>query len=82
MASERVFSVRVEWDAEAEVWYVADSDVPGLAAEAATVDKMLDLLRVLVPEMLYENGLLADGEHPTVPFQMILDHLESNRLSC
>jgi hypothetical protein len=49
------FKIDVHWDDEAQVWYVEDSDVPGLVAEAPTVEAMQALLRVRVPELLELN---------------------------
>ena len=60
--------VRIEWDAEASVWFVVESTVPGLATEAATVEAMLEKLDVLVPELLAENGI---GEVADVPFELL-----------
>lgn len=48
--------IHVEWDAEAGVWYIEDSPVPGRVGEAPTLDAMMTLLQVRVPEMLAENG--------------------------
>ena len=56
------FDVHAEWDEEARVWYVARSDVPGLSAEAATTEALLDKLRILVPELLELNRHLLKRE--------------------
>ncbi|MDX2221189.1 MAG: DUF1902 domain-containing protein [Rhodospirillaceae bacterium] len=55
----RTFTVNAAWDAEARVWTVSDSDVPGLAAEADTVERLQAKLRGLIPELLAENGVAA-----------------------
>jgi predicted RNase H-like HicB family nuclease len=52
---DRSFTVTAKWDEEAKVWYVADSDVPGLATEAPSVDALLEKLKVMIPEMLELN---------------------------
>lgn len=52
---QQAFNVTIEWDAEASVWYVDDSDVPGLVAEASTIEAMRDKLSVLVPELVALN---------------------------
>ena len=54
------FTVTAKWDEEAKVWYVADSDVPGLATEAPSVDALLEKLKVMVPEMLELNGVIPN----------------------
>ena len=58
------YEIRVEWDAEAGVWYIEDSNVPGLVGEAATLEAMMALLQVRVPEMLEENGCPRDDDIP------------------
>lgn len=58
------YEILIEWDAEANVWYIENSTVPGLVGEAATLDAMLALLQTRVPEMLTENGCPADDFIP------------------
>lgn len=52
---QKVLRVDIGFDDEAKVWYVCNSDVPGLAAEAATEDALVELLQVRVPELLELN---------------------------
>lgn len=56
------FFVTIDWDDEANVWYVADTDVPGLAAEAATIDLLREKVLQLVPLLVEENAHLIQGE--------------------
>jgi len=71
------FIVHAEWDQEAEVWFVADSDVPGLAAEAATTEALLDKLRVLVPELVEMNRhLIAFDIAPGMPIHLMSERTE------
>ncbi len=62
------YTVTCRWDEEARVSYVAESDVPGLATEAATVEDMDRKLLSMVPELLELNepGFLAPA-----PFELI-----------
>jgi hypothetical protein len=53
-------TVRAEWDAEARVWVAESDDVPGLVTEAETIERLIERLQVLVPELLELNGA-ADG---------------------
>lgn len=59
------FNVTAAWDSEARVWYVENSDVPGLSAEGESVDCLLSKLKVLVPELLELNAHLfpQSGAH-------------------
>lgn len=50
------YEVQVEWDKEAKVWYIEYSNVPGLVGEAPTLEVMMTLLQVRIPEMLEENN--------------------------
>ena len=67
MSERREFTVKADWDPEVKVWYVAESDVPGLATEADTIDQLIQKLRVMVPEMLELNGLIP-RDTASVPF--------------
>jgi hypothetical protein len=55
-----MFTITADWDAEAGVWTAASDDVPGLAIEAATLDRLTERLTVVVPELLALNGQAAD----------------------
>jgi len=49
------YHVKAEWDSEASVWVASSDDVPGLATGA---DTLVEKLKVVIPELLEENGLL------------------------
>lgn len=55
-SASRSYYVKAEWDPDAEVWFVTNTDVPGLVAEADTPAELLTLLETLVPEMVELNG--------------------------
>lgn len=63
------YIVKCQWDAEAGVWYVVDSDVPGLATEAETVEAMGRKLQGMIPELLALNR--PTEPHERVPFELI-----------
>ncbi|HYC03070.1 MAG TPA: DUF1902 domain-containing protein [Azospirillaceae bacterium] len=52
----RVYKVAAAWDQEGHMWYVADSDVPGLNTEAATYDALVDRVTAIAPDLLALNG--------------------------
>jgi predicted RNase H-like HicB family nuclease len=62
-------TVTAAWDPEAGVWYVEDSNVPGLSTGADTLDELVEKLKVVVPELLAENG---------VPFKADTFKVETN----
>jgi hypothetical protein len=53
--------VHAIWDEEAKVWVATSEDVPGLATEAPSWDKLIPKLKVMIPELLDANGY-ADGD--------------------
>ncbi|MDZ7669318.1 MAG: DUF1902 domain-containing protein [Gammaproteobacteria bacterium] len=63
------YTVTVRWDGEAHVWYVADSDVPGLATEAETLEEIEQKLTVMIPELLELND--PEYQPHRVPFELI-----------
>ena len=53
--------VRVRYDVEAAVWFIQGSDLPGLAAEAATIEALSERLPGLITDLIEENGLGPEG---------------------
>ena len=53
--AQRAFSVRADWDDEAQVWVAVSEDVPGLATEAPTIEALVAKPRVMVLELLELN---------------------------
>ena len=52
--------VRVAWDEEAEVWYVEDSDIAGLATEAATLEQLRAKVPAIVRDLLENRDGVPD----------------------
>lgn len=76
------FTIECEWDDEASVWYVADSNVPGLVAEAPTPDAMKALLLERVPELVRLNmSQLAESDRE-VPMELLYKQHENIRIAC
>jgi predicted RNase H-like HicB family nuclease len=74
------FKVTAEWDEEAQVWVASSDDVPGLATGADTLEELIEKLKIVIPELLIENGLLAAGtEH--VPFAVRAERTEYARVA-
>jgi predicted RNase H-like HicB family nuclease len=70
------YHVRAEWDGEADVWVALSDDVPGLATGADTLEALIEKLKVVIPELLQENGLLAQGGPHDVPFSITAERTE------
>lgn len=81
----REFHVEARWDDEARVWYVSETDVPGLVAEAATIPDLFQCLASRVPEMLELNAHLLGGELgglPDVPYSVMVRDIKGSQTLC
>ena len=48
------FKVEAAYDRESGVWYVCESNVPGLATEAASLDELAEKLAIMIPDLTRE----------------------------
>jgi predicted RNase H-like HicB family nuclease len=65
------YTVRCEWDPDARVWVATSDNVPGLATGADTLDKLIEKLKVVIPDLLEANGLLEPDQQGDIPFTVI-----------
>ena len=72
------YTIKAEWDNEAGVWVASSDDVPGLATGADTFEGLIEKLRIVVPELLEENGLLTAGSDD-IPFAVLAEWVEHTR---
>ena len=72
------YFAEISWDEEAGVWYVSDTDFPGLAAEAPSERDLVKRIRALVPE-LYElnRHLFGEPALEVIPLRMTSSRLET-----
>jgi len=49
------YTVVVSHDAKEAVWFVQSSDVPGLNAEAPTLDALVEVITDLAPDLVAAN---------------------------
>lgn len=79
-------TINCEFDSEAGVWYVADSDIPGLVAEARTQDEMNALLMRRIPELLALNLGVESPKgkepHREVPWELCFKKHGTLALDC
>ena len=47
--------IKMQWDADAQVWVAESDDVPGLVMESGSLDALIERLRFAVPELLQLN---------------------------
>lgn len=69
MSFSRPLIVKAFWDDEVGVWVASSDDVPGLATEAESMNRLVEKLKVIIPELLDANGY-PDGDGP-VPFELL-----------
>lgn len=80
--SKRAFHVTACWDDEAKVWYVDETDVPGLATEAPTVEKLIERIMAVFPELIAANRHLINDAHDVdLPLSVMAKRLERVRVS-
>ena len=55
-----IWTIRAEYDPESKVWWTADSDVPGLAADAPTLETLAEKAGSMLGDLLaiHEADLL------------------------
>jgi predicted RNase H-like HicB family nuclease len=56
------YTVHCTLDPDAGVWYVSESDVPGLMTEASTVVELRRKLEQVIPELLEANAVQSPGD--------------------
>ena len=69
------YHVTAEWDDDAQVWVASSDDVPGLATGAETLEGLIEKLKIVIPELLVENGLLPASAE-SVPFAVRAERTE------
>jgi hypothetical protein len=63
----REISIQARWDGEASVWIATSSDVPGLVIEAETWPRMIEEVRLILPDLMELSGLA--GENLSLTFK-------------
>ncbi len=77
------YSAAIRWDEEAGVWYVSETNFPGLVAEAETQHGLVEKIRLLVPELHDANRhLMQTHSHDEeVVIQLTTMHQETIKLA-
>lgn len=78
MEREVKLVVHAMWDEEAKVWVAKSDDVPGLATEAPSLDKLIPKLQAMIPELLDANGY-AEGEEIPFKVEAEIDNIIAHR---
>lgn len=73
-----VYEILAHWDGEAGVWVAESENVPGLVAEAESLDLLAQKLKTLIPELLELNGVPSQR---LARFHIRYQHEESDVLA-
>jgi predicted RNase H-like HicB family nuclease len=73
-----VWTIRAEYDPEARVWWVADSDLPGIVADAETLEALAEKAGLMISDLLeIHEDLIADKSRLAGPHRLrIIAHHE------
>ena len=71
---KKIYSIKAIWDEEASVWSVSDSDVPGLATFAPTIEALQAKLKIMIPELLELNAPAMPRKAP-IPYKLQTERL-------
>ena len=73
-----LWTIRAEYDPESACWWIADSDVPGLAADAATLEKLAEKIGAMLPNLLdIHADELVDARRAAGPHRLrVIAHHE------
>ena len=69
------YRVDAVWDESAGVWITTSDDVPGLCAEAATLDVLIEVVLDLAPELLAANAVLETASNSDVPIRVVAERV-------
>lgn len=75
------YTIRADWDPEADVWVAVSDEVPGLATEAATLEALTEKLRALIPELLEANLHQTGGAEEELSFEIVGHRRERLRMA-
>lgn len=67
-----VWTLHASYDAEAQVWYTLDCDVPGLVTEGETLERLRERAAAVMPELLELNAEHIEPERRNGPHTLRL----------
>ena len=71
------YAVNAQWDSAARVWVATSDSVPGVAIEAATCEKVLEVVKDALPDLFRENGLDYSKASVSVVFDSRVETIRS-----
>lgn len=67
MPEKCIFKVHLDFDEDAGVWYVSESDILGLSLEAATPADLINRIKMVAPELIDLNMSETAGNSDKLP---------------
>ena len=64
------YIINIIWDNEAHVWVATNDEIP-IALESGSLDALIALVKLAVPELLELNGLLPESKAIQLKFSAI-----------
>jgi predicted RNase H-like HicB family nuclease len=68
------YEVQARWDDEAQVWVAESDKIPGLITEAESIPELVRKLRILIPELLVENGVALASNEAEVDVRLLASY--------
>lgn len=77
------WQIKAIYDPDARMWVAIETGVPGLAAEAPTLEELAEKLDYLIPEMVEENAHLIEPARRAGPheFSLVAHHEIHRRIA-
>lgn len=76
-------TVTCSLDGEAGVWYVSESNLPGLAADAESLDELASKLRLMILDILEARFGDEQNQYDEVPVDLLIhDSLSRTNRHC
>ena len=79
---DHTYFAEISRDEAAGVWYVSDTNFPGLVAEASSERELQGKIRALVPELYeFNRNLFDQPAAKAIPLRVMSSRLETIRLT-
>ena len=72
-ATQPPINVTIGWDKDAEVWVATTADIPGLAVEAESLDKLHQKVMAALYDLAELNGFGHEGDQ--IPVHLMTEEL-------
>ncbi|NBX65537.1 MAG: DUF1902 domain-containing protein [Proteobacteria bacterium] len=81
IAKSPILSVIAEWDDESKTFFAYSDDIPGLATEAATWERLIERVEAIAPELLDLNHIDSAATHIAIQHKNLYVPLKREQVS-